>query len=92
MIEDQKAYLKLREATSPRGAAFMQAEGPLLPPQSQILPSIIDLMVATVGGGKVRTLKEWITLLSHSGFSLSKVYPIKDYRSEGQVVLEAFLV
>ncbi|PPR06263.1 hypothetical protein CVT24_000935 [Panaeolus cyanescens] len=90
--DDQMPHTSPQEMISPKGSAFPQTESLLLPPQSQVLPSIIDLMVATVGGGKVRTLKEWSTLLAHSGFSLNKVYPIRDYRSDGQAVLEAFVV
>ncbi|KAF8155549.1 S-adenosyl-L-methionine-dependent methyltransferase [Crassisporium funariophilum] len=54
---------------------------------SQGIPTMYDLIMGSLHGGRTRTLEEWRSVLSRGGFKLLKVYPLR--ASTGQAVLEA---
>lgn len=59
----------------------------VVPASSQGLPTMYDLFMGSLHGGKTRTLDEWKALLSHAQFRITKVYPLR--ASTGQALLEA---
>jgi len=62
------------------------AEG-VVPPSSQGVPTLYDMIMGSLHGGRTRMLEEWRKVLQDGGFSLSKVYPLR--ASTGQAILEA---
>lgn len=58
-----------------------------VPPRSQYLPGMYDLVMATLVGAKERSLVEWKNLFSEAGYRLSGVSPLR--ASGGQCVIEA---
>ena len=61
-----------------------------LPISSQGIPTMYDLVMGSLHGGKNRTIDEWKELLEEGGFKLVKVWPLR--ASTGQAVLEATIV
>ncbi|KAJ3805697.1 O-methyltransferase-domain-containing protein [Lentinula lateritia] len=54
---------------------------------SQRAATFYDLVMASLHGGKNRTLEDWRKLLAQGGFHLEKIYPLR--ASTGQAVIEA---
>ncbi|KAJ3745855.1 S-adenosyl-L-methionine-dependent methyltransferase [Lentinula detonsa] len=54
---------------------------------SQRAATFYDLVMASLHGGKNRTLEDWRKLLEQGGFKLEKIYPLR--ASTGQAVIEA---
>ncbi|KAF5370528.1 hypothetical protein D9757_010145 [Collybiopsis confluens] len=54
---------------------------------SQRAATMYDLVMASLHGGKNRTLEEWENLLQRADFRLEKIYPLR--ASTGQAVMEA---
>lgn len=54
---------------------------------SQRGATLYDLVMASLHGGKNRTLEEWSRLLVLGGFRLESVFPLR--ASTGQAVIEA---
>jgi len=59
----------------------------VVPTSSQGIPTMYDLVMGSLHGGRTRMLEEWRKLLLDGGFRLSKVYPLR--ASTGQAILEA---
>ncbi|KAF9059066.1 S-adenosyl-L-methionine-dependent methyltransferase [Rhodocollybia butyracea] len=60
---------------------------PASDPGSQRAATFYDLIMASLHGGRNRTLEEWRELLLEGGFLLIKIYPLR--ASTGQAVIEA---
>ncbi|KAF9000064.1 O-methyltransferase-domain-containing protein [Cyathus striatus] len=58
-----------------------------VPVNSQGVPTMYDLVMGSLHGGRARTLMEWKGLLKRGGFRLNGVFPLR--ASMGQAVLEA---
>ncbi|KAF8992722.1 O-methyltransferase-domain-containing protein [Cyathus striatus] len=61
-----------------------------IPLNSQGVPTMYDLIMGSLHGGKARMLMEWKVLLERGGFRLAGVFPLR--ASMGQAVLEALPV
>lgn len=57
-----------------------------LPLSSQNVPTMYDLVMAALHGGRTRTVEEWRSLFTNGGFKLVNIHPLR--ASTGQAVLE----
>lgn len=55
-------------------------------PQSLTIPTMYDLVMAALHGGRGRLFPEWKSLLEKAGFSITAVYPMR--ASTGQFVVD----
>ena len=58
-----------------------------LPLRSQRVPTMYDLVMASLHRGRTRTVEEWRSLFTMGGMKLVNIYPLR--ASTGQAVLEA---
>ncbi|KAJ7195639.1 O-methyltransferase-domain-containing protein [Mycena pura] len=56
------------------------------PAQSLVVPTMYDLIMAALHGGRERLFPEWTALLETAGFSVGAIYPMR--ASTGQFVVE----
>jgi hypothetical protein len=57
-----------------------------VPLSSQRVPTMYDLVMAALHGGRTRTVEEWRSLFTKGGLKLVNIYPLR--ASTGQAVLE----
>ena len=61
-------------------------DGNNVPLSSQKVPTMYDLVMAALPGGRARTVEEWRSLFAMAGLKLVNIHPLR--ASTGQAVLE----
>jgi len=86
LVIDRMVIPELRSGT--RDAPGVN--GNQLPSTSQGIPTMYDLVMGSLHGGRTRTVEEWRSLFTKGGFKLANIYPLR--ASTGQAVLEGIPV
>ena len=82
LVIDRMVVPELR--TDVRDASGMDENH--VPFSSQRIPTMYDLVMAALHGGRARTVEEWRSLFTKGGLKLVNIYPLR--ASTGQAVLE----
>jgi hypothetical protein len=85
LVIDRMVIPELRAETRELGV-----NGNHVPPTSQGIPTMYDLVMGSLHGGRTRTVEEWRALFTTGGFKLVSIYPLR--ASTGQAVLEGIPV